>query len=65
VLQFFELSENDRLAAPHLGNLVKSDQVEVRFKRDAGDDLTVSLPPRRRVARRNAAEPRFLLKIKN
>jgi hypothetical protein len=43
-LQFIGLSESDRVDALRLLKLAKGDQVELRIKRDIGDDLTVFLP---------------------
>lgn len=45
VLQFVELSDEDRKEAGRLGKLAKGDQVEVRIKRRTGGDQTLSLPP--------------------
>jgi hypothetical protein len=42
VLQFVELSDHDRKAAPPLG---KGDRVEIRVRRKSGEDQTLSLPP--------------------
>jgi hypothetical protein len=44
VLQFVELSDEDRKATGRLGKLAKGDQVEVRIKRSGGDQI-LSLPP--------------------
>jgi len=46
VLQFVELSENDRKAAKPLGKLDKGDQLEVRVRRKSGEDQVVRLPPK-------------------
>jgi excisionase family DNA binding protein len=46
VLQFVELSDQDRKAAKSLGKLSKGDQVEVRVRRKRGEDQIVRLPPR-------------------
>lgn len=45
VLQFVELSDEDRKETGRLGKLGKGDQVEVRVKRRSGADQTLSLPP--------------------
>jgi len=45
VIQFVELSDEDRKEAGRLGKLAKGDQVEVRIKRRTGGDQTLSLPP--------------------
>ncbi len=45
VLQFVELSEADRKETGRLGELAKSDQIEVHIKRRGGGDQTLSLPP--------------------
>jgi hypothetical protein len=44
VLQFVELSDQDRKTAQPLGKLGKSDQVEVRVRRKSGKDQIVRLP---------------------
>jgi hypothetical protein len=44
VLQFVELSDQDRKTAQPLGKLGKSDQVEVRVRRKSGKDRIVRLP---------------------
>ena len=46
VLQFVELSDQDRKTAQPLGRLGKGDRVEVRVRRKSGEDQTVSLPPK-------------------
>jgi hypothetical protein len=46
VLQFVELSDQDRKAAKTLGKLGKGDQVEVRVRRKSGEDQVVRLPPK-------------------
>jgi hypothetical protein len=46
VLQFVELSDQDRKAAKALGKLGKGDQVEVRVRRKSGEDQVVRLPPK-------------------
>jgi hypothetical protein len=46
VLQFVELSHQDRKAAKALGKLGKGDQVEVRVRRKSGEDQVVRLPLR-------------------
>ncbi|WP_407181085.1 DNA-binding protein [Bradyrhizobium sp. STM 3562] len=46
VLQFVELSDQDRKAAKPLGKLGKGDQVEVRVRRKSGGDKVVRLPPK-------------------
>src|SRR5882757_10844899 len=45
VLQFVELSDEDRKEAGRLGKIGKGDRVEVRVKRRTGPDQTLSLPP--------------------
>jgi hypothetical protein len=44
VLQFVELSDQDRKTARPLGKLGKGDQVEVRVRRKSGKDQVVRLP---------------------
>ena len=44
VLQFVELSDQDRKTARPLGKLGKGDQVEVRVRRKSGKDQIVRLP---------------------
>jgi hypothetical protein len=44
VLQFVELSDQDRKTAQPLGKLGKGDQVEVRVRRKSGKDQVVRLP---------------------
>jgi hypothetical protein len=46
VLQFVELSDQDRKAAKPLGKLGKGDQVEIRVRRKSGEDQVVRLPPK-------------------
>jgi hypothetical protein len=46
VLQFVELSHQDRRAAKPLGKLDKGDQVDVRVRRKSGGDQVVRLPPK-------------------
>ena len=46
VLQFVELSDQDRKKARPLGKLGKGDQVEVRVRRRSGEDQILSLPPK-------------------
>jgi hypothetical protein len=46
VLQFVELSDQDRKKARPFGKLGKGDRVEVRVRRKSGEDQTVSLPPK-------------------
>jgi hypothetical protein len=46
VLQFVELSDQDRKAAKTFGKLGKGDQVEVRVRRKSGEDQVVRLPPK-------------------
>jgi hypothetical protein len=46
VLQFVELSDQDRKAAKTFGKLGKGDQVEVRVCRKSGVDQVVRLPPK-------------------
>jgi excisionase family DNA binding protein len=45
ILQFVELSDEDRKETGRLGKLGKGDKVEVRVKRRSGPDQTLSLPP--------------------
>src|ERR1700722_18821951 len=45
VLQFIELSDEDRKQAARIGKLGKADGVEVRIKSRTGADQIVSLPP--------------------
>ena len=45
VLQFVELSDRDRKKTAPLGRLGKGDRVEMRVRRRAGGDETLSLPP--------------------
>jgi hypothetical protein len=45
VLQFVELSDQDRKAAKTIDKLGKGDQVEVRVRRKSGEDQFVKLPP--------------------
>ena len=44
VLQFVELSDQDRKAVQPLGKLGKRDQLEVRVRRKSGKDQVVRLP---------------------
>jgi hypothetical protein len=46
VLQFVELSDQDRKVAKPLGKLGKRDQVEVRVRRESGENQVVRLPPK-------------------
>lgn len=46
VLQFVELSTQDRKAAKPLGKLGKGDRVELRVRRKSGADRVVKLPPK-------------------
>jgi hypothetical protein len=46
ILQFVELSDQDRKAAKVFGKLGKGDQVEVRVRRRSGEDQIVRLPPK-------------------
>lgn len=46
VLQFVELSDQDRKAAKPFGKLGRGDQVEVRVRRKSGEDQVVRLPPK-------------------
>jgi hypothetical protein len=46
VLQFVELSDQDRKTAQPLGKLGKGDRVEVRVRRKSGKDQIVTLPPK-------------------
>jgi hypothetical protein len=46
VLQFVELSDQDRKAAKTIGKLVKGDRVEVRVRRKSGEDQIIKLPPK-------------------
>src|SRR5690348_5388564 len=45
ILQFVELSDQDRKAAKVFDKLGKGDQVEVRVRRKSGEDQVVRLPP--------------------
>jgi hypothetical protein len=45
VLQFVELSDQERKAAKPLGKLGKGDHVEVKVHRKSGQDQLVRLPP--------------------
>jgi hypothetical protein len=44
VLQFVELSDQERKAAKSFGKLGKGDQVEVQIRRKSGEDQVVRLP---------------------
>src|SRR5215472_12278744 len=44
VLQFVELSNQDRKTAQPLGKIGKGDQVEVRVRRKSGKDQVLKLP---------------------
>lgn len=46
VLQFVELSDQDRKRARSFGKLGKGDQVEVRVRRKSGEDQILRLPPK-------------------
>ncbi len=46
VLQFVELSDQDRKKTPSLDKLGKGDRVEVRVRRRSGKSQTLSLPPK-------------------
>ena len=46
VLQFVELSDQERKTAKPLDKLGKDDQVEVRVRRKSGEDQVVRLPPK-------------------
>jgi excisionase family DNA binding protein len=46
VLQFVELSDQDRKRAQPLSKLGKGDRVEVRVRRKSGKDQVVTLPPK-------------------
>jgi hypothetical protein len=46
LLQFVELSDQDRKKAKRLGKLGKGDQVEVRVRRRSGEDQVLKLPPK-------------------
>ncbi|MBN8943496.1 MAG: DNA-binding protein [Rhizobiales bacterium] len=46
VLQYVELSDQDRKAAKAFDKLRKGDQVEVRVRRKSGEDQVVRLPPK-------------------
>ena len=46
LLQFFELSDQDRKAAKAFKRLGKGDQIEVRVRRKSGQDQVVRLPPK-------------------
>jgi hypothetical protein len=45
ILQFVELSDEDRKETGRLGKIGRGDRVEVRVKRRTGPDQTLSLPP--------------------
>jgi excisionase family DNA binding protein len=45
ILQFVELSDEDRKDTGRLSKIGEGDRVEVRIKRGAGPDRTLSLPP--------------------
>src|SRR5712664_455523 len=45
VLQFVELSDQERKAAKPLGKLGKGDHIEVKVRRKSGQDQIVRLPP--------------------
>jgi hypothetical protein len=45
ILEFVELSDEDRREAGRLGKIGKGDRVEVRLKRHTGPDQTLPLPP--------------------
>lgn len=45
VLKFVELSNQDRGKARRFGKLAKDDQVEIRVRRQSGEDQTLVLPP--------------------
>jgi hypothetical protein len=45
VLQFVELSDQDRKQANPLDKLGKGDRVEIRVRRKSGENQTLSLPP--------------------
>jgi hypothetical protein len=46
VLQFVELSNQDRKTAQPFGKLGKGDRIEVRVRRKSGEDQVVKLPPK-------------------
>ena len=46
ILQFVELSDQDRKAAKVFDKLGKGDQVEVRVRRRSGENQVVRLPPK-------------------
>jgi hypothetical protein len=46
VVQFVELSDEDRKETGRLGKFAKGDQVELRIKRHSGAGQTLSLPAR-------------------
>jgi hypothetical protein len=46
VLQFVELSDQDRKEARAFDKLGKGDQVEIRVRRKSGEDQVVRLPPK-------------------
>ncbi len=46
LLQFVELSDQDRKKTKRLGKLGKGDQVEVRVRRRSGEDQVLKLPPK-------------------
>src|SRR5580704_11928733 len=45
VLQFVELSDDDRKEAGRVGNLAHGDQIQVHIRRGDGSDQMLSLPP--------------------
>jgi hypothetical protein len=46
LLQFVELSDQDRKKAKRLGKLGKGHQLEVRVRRRSGEDQVLKLPPK-------------------
>ncbi|MDA8048412.1 MAG: DNA-binding protein [Rhodospirillales bacterium] len=46
VLEFLDLSNQDRKRAQLLPDLGKGDQIEVRVRRKSGEEQTVALPPK-------------------
>ncbi len=45
VLEFVELSDQDRREVPPVAEFGRGDRVEIRVRREFGEDETVSLPP--------------------
>jgi len=46
VLQFVKLSDQDREAAQPFGHLGAGDEVEIRIRRETGEDEVLKLPPK-------------------